>query len=70
VRDDRQGRRKVMGHGGFGVQETVGAEHHGLDLELCTHTHTHTDENTWDFWPSLVSVMIGVEATIGDTEEF
>ncbi len=31
-----------MGHGGFWVQETIGAQHHGLDLQLCAHTHTHT----------------------------
>lgn len=32
VCDDGQRRRSGVRHGGFGVQETIGAQHHSLDL--------------------------------------
>lgn len=41
-RQQRRRRRRV-GHGGFWVQETIGAQHHGLDLEVCGHTQAHTN---------------------------
>lgn len=34
VRDDRQRHAGREGHGGFGVEQPVGREHHGLDLQL------------------------------------
>lgn len=35
MRDNRQWGSRRMGHGGFGIQEAIGGQHHGLDFELC-----------------------------------
>lgn len=35
VRDDRQRGGGRVGHGGLGVEETIGGQHHGLNFELC-----------------------------------
>lgn len=42
MRDDRQRDAGREGHGGFGVEQPVGRQHHGLDLQLCGAIKTQT----------------------------